>query len=157
MAPVTAAEIQRVFTGNAARGSGLFEWYSKLETAGLLRIDVETYVPVDVPEPQLRTRESDQHRRLVQQAGVLFRDEKRVGFEFIGYGKADYATEVRLIECGHTNPVKLMRAWALGYRLFTVLPFVEHVAFTFQPIGSTWPLTPVKPAKSHHGNRLLAR
>lgn len=154
---MTAAEIQRVFTGGAGRGSGLYAWFSKLESAGLLRIDVEKYEPVDAEPTTVGSSESKHHRRLVQQAGVLFRDEKRVGCEFIGYGKADYATEIRLVECGHTGPVKLLRAWALGYRLFTVLPFVEHAAFTFQPVGVTWPLSPVKPAKSHHGNRLLAR
>lgn len=163
---MNALEIQNVFQSRvpAVRGGkGLYDWYAQMIISGVLRVSVEDYDASSAPPATLsqsRGNESSDHIALTHWARLAFPEEGRTGGlrDMLGYGTCDIATAVRVIECGNTPPVKLLRSWAIGFQTFTVFPFphlLGHKHVTFSPTCVPWPLKPPSGFRVRHGCKTI--
>lgn len=111
----------------------MYTWIASLVDSGAVKLNVVSYTqPGRIPDrPFGFFGGSPEHRQLQWNAMQLFRAEEKEGAPIYGYGLADGATKVRLIECGVVPPIKLIRAWAVGFRVFTTMPFEPLVTATF--------------------------
>lgn len=165
----TAEKLQRLFGSRNARRAqrpcrnGLFIWWAAMIRSGLLNVEEFEYEAAPTPRMLHRMRyqrgdPSEGHRQLSAWAMTEFESE-RPGWDLdiVGYGSADVSTTERIVECGSTPPVKLLRAWAIGHQRFTVFPFVELMGHRYVTLSvpCEWPLKP--PTESGRGaGRLLA-